>query len=731
MPEHTENENLSFDPNLERVRLPQPIPDPIPLPPEWWRCWRLGPVSGRYEGEMTEPHAGRQSLDLRVDIDPRHANSPVMDRVSGDFYRVFRFQWFGRVFRWQTYRESWIVDDPSVNWSNCQVEITGNVRFWSGGHGDTTVSIVIPWGSFRAAGPATATFTEAGGSSTYSCARKSSAFRHVTLEVDVCQTVNADPILPAYDTHAHPNRPAGLPRRTLTIEESYDEAGIALSINPTRTIIDDTALDDTNWLPSELHDAMESYFSQIGGSWPKWHLWALLASGVFEDPVHGIRTGVAGIMFDASVPGGAYEAPERQGCAVFREHWWFDDLVATPPANDDEAFALRQFLYTYVHEAGHAFNFKHSWDKGRPDALSWMNYPHRYDARNGDDTFWANFEFRFDNEELIHMRHGDRSSVIMGGDPWGSGGHLESPPGAMSTLEGGAPIELLLRSKGYFEFMEPVRVEFRLRNTSDIALELDTELSPEYGGVTVYIRRPDGRIVEYRPVLCKIAAHDTQTLKPKDDGVEGEDRHSQNVFLTYGSAGYYFDEPGEYQVRAVYQGAGDVLIPSNVHRVRIGRPYSADEERIAQDLFTYEAGMAQYLNGSSSTHVASGMETLELIADRFKNSNVGAQMALILARNQAQPFRPIKEEKRVVAREANPEKALDYTAAALAQQRKDNTALSNITYHHARRTRAELMADMGEKDEAKKELNSLVRYLKQHGVNEPVLEEIKAYAKSL
>ncbi|NIN69588.1 MAG: hypothetical protein GTO63_33880, partial [Anaerolineae bacterium] len=172
------------------------------------------------------------------------------------------------------------------------------------------------------------TFTEVGGgTSSYSCDRKSSAFREVTLEVDVCQSVNTQPILPSYDTQAHSNRPSDLPQRTLTIEEAYDEAGIDVTINPTRSIIDDTALPDTNWLPSELHDAMETYFSRISGSWPKWHLWGLLASGVFEDPVIGLLPGVAGIMFDAAAAyGGAGEPPERQGCAVFRNHWWFNDL---------------------------------------------------------------------------------------------------------------------------------------------------------------------------------------------------------------------------------------------------------------------------------------------------------------------------------------------------------------------------------------------------------------------
>ena len=47
-----------------------------------------------------------------------------------------------------------------------------------------------------------------------------------------------------------------------------------------------------------------------------------------------------------------------------------------------------------------------------------MNYDWRYDSTNGPDSFWSHFEFRFDDEELVHLRHGNRSAVIMGGDPW-------------------------------------------------------------------------------------------------------------------------------------------------------------------------------------------------------------------------------------------------------------------------------------------------------------------------
>ena len=64
---------------------------------------------------MTAPNAGRYELVLRVDIDPRYDNSPVMDRVSGDLFQIYEYSFRGRTYRWKVYQESWIVENPSVN----------------------------------------------------------------------------------------------------------------------------------------------------------------------------------------------------------------------------------------------------------------------------------------------------------------------------------------------------------------------------------------------------------------------------------------------------------------------------------------------------------------------------------------------------------------------------------------------------------------------------------------
>ncbi|MDY7033684.1 MAG: hypothetical protein SVY10_17465, partial [Thermodesulfobacteriota bacterium] len=82
-------------------------------------------------------------------------------------------------------------------------------------------------------------------------------------------------------------------------------------------------------------------------------------------------------------------------------------------------------------------------------------------------------------------------------------------------------------------------------------------------------------------------------------------------------------------------------------------------------------------------------------------------------------------------RAANPAEALTLSAQAMEQQERDGSTFPNITYHHLRRTRADLMAGMREEDKAKKELSTLVKDLKKRGVNQPILDEIEAYAKSL
>jgi hypothetical protein len=131
-----------------------------------------------------------------------------MSRVSADEYRVFRFSPPGRpgvVSR--SYERSWVIDNPEVSWSRCQVVITSSVRYYDAGQPATTATITIGWTTLQPAGPAQVALSNGW---TISCSRVSDTFREITLEVDRCSSVDAAPLLPTYDTHSHPDRPSGL-----------------------------------------------------------------------------------------------------------------------------------------------------------------------------------------------------------------------------------------------------------------------------------------------------------------------------------------------------------------------------------------------------------------------------------------------------------------------------------------------------------------------------------------
>ena len=563
--------------------------------------WRVQTVtvSGRYEGELPiGNHYERNHLELRIDIDHSDPDIPVMNKISGD-------QFLGRLYAF--YRYSWIVNNPIITWAPYQVNISGDVDFWEQGHPHTQMELVVPWQPYRPPSVAYIRFNENGNWGLwYTCLKKSDCFRSVNLEIDITTSVNVEPILPKYNTQGHPilERPSDISFRELTIAKAYREAGVCISIRPGPTIIDDSAIISRGWTDAELHDAMEMHFSQFGES-PKWELWGLLCGYMHE------REDLAGEMFDWSALG---RPPERQGFAIFRDAWknppppdgdGSDKLtvVSQNNQNQDQVYNMRDYLFAWIHEIGHAFNLVHSEDKGPPPfRYSWMTANHFWLG------FFENFKFKFEDDELIHIRHGNRSSVIMGGDPYGSGRNLEpSLHGAMSQLERGEPpVELLLRSKDHFEYMEPIEIEIRIRNLGTDQIKLDTRLNPEFGVITIYIILPNGGIVKYSPVIKKLGIKSFQILKPLASNIEGEDRYSENIDITFGKSGFYFSNPGQYFIRAFYRLDNNQLALSNVLPIHVLYPSTKEESLLASKFFNFEAGMSLYLKGSKSPFLTSG-----------------------------------------------------------------------------------------------------------------------------
>jgi hypothetical protein len=341
----------------------------------------------------------------------------------------------------------------------------------------------------------------------------------------------------------------------------------------------------------------------------------------------------------------------------------------------------------------------------------------------------------------------------MGGDPWSSGGHAESPPGAehlrmppgaMTNLSGEVPLEILLRSQPYFEFLEPVSIEVRARNLLPIPVGVSATLHPEFGTVTVYVRRPDGRIVEYMPISCKLAPDRSITLSPAG-AADASDRHSRTVFVSYGRYGFYFDEPGQYSVRVVYHGPGNLLIPSNVLRLRVGHPKSEEADRRAQDFFSYEAGAALYLGGSHSSFLSSGMDTLLSMIEEQGSSLAAAKTAARIARGVGLPFHDLGPDAseapeapealpRTVLHRASAgeaEQALRLTGVAAETFRRHRSPMLNIALERVVRTRADMLLRLGEPEQAQETLMGLASDLAQGGVKPSVTTQITRDAASI
>ena len=682
------------------------------------------PLSGRYEGNMTFPNIGIYGLELRIDIDKIYDHSPVMNCISGDFYRREKLlnSQIGLTDS-DIFIESWITDNPKVKSSFSKTEINGDVRFWKGNHPPkTTINIVISKISSQTIGPIEVTFTDSTGNVTkYSCIRKSDSFRNFSLKVDVSKSVNIEPILPIYDTHWSNNRPAGITRRILSIEECYREAGVNVSISSQNPVIDDSLPQFQTWSDDELNDSMENHFLNSLNNWPQWQMWCLICGSHDQESV-------LGVMFDGGNLG------RRRGFAVFRNHNSLKNLVQNP-TNQKQVQSLRDYLYTFVHEAGHSFNLSHSWTKGRPAALSWMNYPDNYPGGpqsliNNEEEFWQNFMYRFEDKELLHIRHGDRLTVVMGGSPRDYGAYLEDSLDYLFESPKASNMEFLLRSQGYFQFMEHIIIEVRLKNLTEFPIEIDTSLNPEFRQVIVFIEGPDGKTKQFIPIIYKEASPVIKTLSPSNEKNEGTDRYSENIVITYGKYGFYFNQPGEYLIRSLYFGSKNLVISSNVLRINVGYPRSDEEDKMMHDYSTHSVGMNLYLRGSNSPLLSEGKNILEKLKSLKEKSSRGASIVDILASLESRHFFKIQEDGRLKEiHKPDYNKVLKINEPAKEFYIETEDKNRNIKFRNIINIRKNALKNLKKYKEAQKELKDLANNLVDP--KESVLREIEKEEKQL
>jgi hypothetical protein len=666
-------------------------------------AFRLPPLlkKRRVRGRYRSAGIGYQ-LELRVDVD----GVRPMKRVSGDFFQVSggTTKYFG----------SFVVSAPTIVTTATEVKIEGLGTFtWVAGAPFVRVTIPrVP--ILSPAKPATVQFITPPSTpgASYLCPFGSPYFRTIQWEQD--SVAGVVPFV-SYNTGSLP-QPASSPPRVLTVPKAYTEAGLELQVAGAPNIVPVSAAGPgaaPTWSDSELHNAMVNHFSLFANV-PQWRVWLLVATA--HDG------GYRGIMFDAS------DAFQRQGCAVF-----YNEIQGA------DAASQRAQLRTYVHELGHAFNLLHSWQKNLADPpqplgpngglgdLSWMNYAWKYQppppGAGGEAAYWSAFPFQFTDNELVHLRHGFYKNVIMGANEFGKGAADIDPDIFDDPIVDNSGLALELRSKETFELGEPVVVELKLGATDLRGVETHAYLHPNDDFVTIAIQQPSGRTVAYRPLLRR-CADESRTIR-----LTGERAIYDSAYIGYGRDGFYFDQPGQYSLRAQYVANDGSRVISPVLRLRVRPPASREDTDVAELLTGEQQGQLFALLGSDSDALRAGNEALDLILEKHGDHPLAVYARLVKGINAQRDFKDLTAEKELHIRSAKPEESIDLLTP-VEQVSAQEEGVDNITLNMVMRTLARAEAKAGRPEQAVEVMDRMVQLFSDKKLNPNVLETISEQAEA-
>ena len=392
--------------------------------------------------------------------------------------------------------------------------------------------------------------------------------------------------------------------RHVTLESVLANAGFSTIRLPGAENIPQN-LDD-GWGTAQLHTLMAD-FADLRRDLPLWAMHLLWLG-------HPSRKRLFGIMYDAA------DSLPRQGLAVFERE--IRKVIASRDAHED-----RKIIQTTAHEIGHALNLAHRFERvvGRADSTSIMNYDWRYRGGGRRSEFWDRFDFRFDDDELEFLRHAPRNAVIPGGAAFHSINYWADGNGGYSPYFPEVPVpglELTINPPTggtNFLFGQQVFLGVKLRNLTGRRINLPQELLDIKGGVLeVLVRRLHTRHAElahFVPVLERCF----DITPSQSDIVNPGDSIENNIQITFGSGGFTFAEPGDYEVTALVvvfdrERELDLIVRSNSLVIHIGRPHSAKEERESSVLMRQDVGLYFALGGSDLLEDAA--QDLEVIRRR-------------------------------------------------------------------------------------------------------------------
>ncbi|HEX8598967.1 MAG TPA: endonuclease/exonuclease/phosphatase family protein [Chloroflexia bacterium] len=403
-----------------------------------------------------------------------------------------------------------------------------------------------------------------------------SFMRRITIEIDGIEGTRPPTSFTLRDSQT-----------SMTIEKAFEAAGFDVNV-----VIDSfpgqssqSARNNTRgYSYAEIHAAMTQQRSHVPAD--RLHTHVFVCSYLLARNGHN----VLGVMYDFN--DNDLNRRPREGVAVFYDH----PMLSDPRFSEE--LRNREYLFTVIHEIGHALNLLHSFEKARPSALSWMNYPDLYprgqdlgDGYNGTQEFWRRFKNEFDVDELSHLHHASPRELRAGGFPFGvfeEGSVLQL--GANNVLRGTrlganplrATRDVQLHAspvKSHYDLGEPVFLKIEVENAGIDPVYVPDALDPSEGYLRLSIRNPNGQVFYYRPPmrqcikapLLRLAA--SERMNPYDVG----------IYLS--ADGPMFTEPGVYRIVAELTGLnGSRTAHSAITEIRVRTP-DAPTESAAHELW--------------------------------------------------------------------------------------------------------------------------------------------------
>jgi hypothetical protein len=223
-----------------------------------------------------------------------------------------------------------------------------------------------------------------------------------------------------------------------------------------------------------------------------------------------------------------------------------------------------------------------------------------------------------------------------------------------------------------FAFAQPIILTVELKNISGRALNIPRQfLDPKSGFLEILIRRsapssPGGGNAQmsFSPLVNRCWDLNDLDL---GDRIEDGGSMTNNVNLTFGSAGFTFGEPGDYEVTAVlaiFDRARkvDQVVKSNPVRIRVAHPQSIQDERDAMDIFRKDVGFYMALGGSDVMSREEGK--LAEICERRKSETPADPLVAHIMRldaiNKSRNFTSFDGESgEFYTRESKPDEAIN------------------------------------------------------------------------